>query len=275
MVICRMVYQCYTRIIHLLCLIFLRLMFNCIWSFNIQFWPMSDLYNMFTEVIWSSFLKWRELTSAIDVAASREPHLPSAWPTNPWAVCQRKMPTRNHDRDRNLWYLWWFKFEAPRKRAQATRVFAEVLQKRWAKAVWDCKRFAAWLSSFQMCSTLITDHLFSWSCRPCLQEICRSPQSASALSSTNVSPLVSESHASKGLEHVRTVQVLTCFAYAMLCYVVLFLSCVLLFLLCVYILDHILLWYILCVCLYLFSLMCVHMPVSFMCSHCRHLFRMQ
>ena len=27
-----------------------------------------------TEVIWSSFLKWRELTSAIDVAASREPH---------------------------------------------------------------------------------------------------------------------------------------------------------------------------------------------------------
>ena len=60
-----------------------------------------------------------------------------------------------------------------------------------------------------------------------------------------------------------------------ICYVVLFLSCVLLFLLCVYILDHILLWYILCVCLYLFSLMCVHIPVSFMCSHCKHLFRMQ
>ena len=135
--------------------------FNCIWSFNIQFRLTSDLYKIFWRY-WTSFLEWRGVapchwrSSLPPGMTSTAPSpSPSAWPTDLWSLCQRKMPKRKHDRLRN--------FRRPRKRAKAKRVFAEVLQKQWAKTVWDCKMFAAGFSSFQhwSCVQLVLQAMFT------------------------------------------------------------------------------------------------------------------
>lgn len=100
---------------------------------------------------------------------------PSAWPTDLWALCQRKMPKRKHDRLRNF---------RVRESARKLNVCLRKCYKRNEQKLFG---FAKCLQQgFQLFNT---DHMFSWSCRPCLQEICWFRQSASALSSTNVSLL--------------------------------------------------------------------------------------
>ena len=67
---------------------------------------------------------------------------------------------------------------------------------------------------------------------------------------------------------------LFCICYVVLCCLISFLRPTFL-IVCLHIRSYTIVIYIVCVCLSLFSLMCVHIPVSFMCSHCKHLFRMQ